>query len=42
MHIDILMEMLQDDEMIELLGIIHKSMVNYFKMYTDNQSFMNF
>jgi len=42
MHINILMEMLQDDEMIELLGIIHKSMVNYFKMYADNQSFMNF
>lgn len=37
-----LMEILHDREIVELLGLVHKSIINYFKFYSDSSGLMVF
>ena len=41
-YVSTLMEMLKDEDMIEALGIIHKTFSPYYNFYSDSMGFMNF
>ncbi|KAL4460259.1 hypothetical protein ABPG74_000010 [Tetrahymena malaccensis] len=41
-HVSILMEILKDQEIVELLGMIHKTMMVYFKYYSQNKNTIDF
>lgn len=41
-HIAQLMEILKDDSIVELLGVVHKTMLPYFAFYANNKGMMNF
>jgi len=41
-HIKVLMTALADEKMVELLGVVHRSLINYFRFYADSKGFMNF
>jgi len=36
------MEILKDDNMVKLLGIVHKTIIPYFLAYADKQRKLNF
>lgn len=36
------MEILKDETMVDLLSIIHKSLIPYFSFYANTQNLMNF
>lgn len=37
-----LMSVLKDKDIVELLGLLHKSIIVYYKFYAGNKSLMNF
>jgi hypothetical protein len=36
------MEILKDEFMVELLGLVHKSLLPYYAFYANNKGLMNF
>ena len=41
-HVQILMSILQDHQIVEILGLLHKAIINFYKVYSDNHFLMNF
>jgi len=37
-----LMSVLKDKDIVELLGLLHKSIIVYYKFYAGNRALMNF